>query len=58
MPTRSGTIWHTFDKCGVYYYSDMSDKECASYIGIVAVRQKSEHHVIEYDAEKSSFGIG
>ena len=39
-------------------FSDASDKECASYIGLVVVRQKNEHHIIEYDEEKSSFGIG
>ena len=36
----------------------MSETEAASYIGIIVVRQKCENHVIEYDVEKNSFGIG
>ena len=36
----------------------MSETEAASYIGIIVVKQKSEHHVIEYDVEKNCFGIG
>jgi hypothetical protein len=50
-------LWHKFDKCGVYYYSDLGEQECASYIGIVAVKQKSENHVLVYDEEKRNFGI-
>ena len=57
-PTRNGMLWHTFDTCGVYYYSDLGDEECASYIGIIAVKQKSENHVLAYDEENKNFGIG
>ena len=55
-PTQNGLVIQKFDKCGVYYFSDISDEESASYIGIIAVKQKSETHIIEFDNESQSFG--
>ena len=49
---------HTFDQCGVYYFSDISGNECASYIGIVAVKKKPEQHVINYKEEAKRFEQG
>ena len=46
---------HTFDKCGVYYFGDIAGKECASYIGIIAVKQKSEQYVFSYSDESKRF---
>ena len=48
----------TFDKCGVYYYSDISGNEAASYIGIIAVRKKPEHHITNYNEETKKFDQG
>lgn len=49
---------YTFDQCGVYYFSDISGNECASYIGIVAVKKKPEQHVINYKEEAKRFEQG
>lgn len=48
----------TFDKCGVYYYSDISGNEAASYIGIIAVKKKPEHHIINYNEGTQKFDQG
>jgi hypothetical protein len=46
LPTRSGLLCHRFENCGVYYYSDIVENECASYIGIIVVKPKSSNHDI------------
>jgi len=56
QPTYNGLVIQKFEKCGVYYFSDISDEESASYIGIIAVKQKSETHILDYDLESRSFG--
>lgn len=38
---------HRFDECGVYYYSDIVENECASYIGIIVVKPKTANHDIQ-----------
>ncbi len=57
-PTRNGMICFTFDKCGVYYYSDISGNEAASYIGIIAVKKKPEHHIVNFNEETQKFDQG
>jgi len=51
-------ISHTFDKYGVYYFSDIGEKECASYIGVIAVKKKEDHRVISYNEERKRFNDG
>ncbi|CAF0781764.1 unnamed protein product [Brachionus calyciflorus] len=54
-PTRNGMVCHKFEKCGVYYYGDISGNECASYIGIIAVKPKSENTTIPFVEETKQF---
>jgi hypothetical protein len=42
----------------VYYFSDVSDEESASYIGVIVVKQKCESHILEYNPEAKNFGSG
>jgi hypothetical protein len=49
---------HTFDKYGVFYFSDIGEKECASYIGVIAVKKKEDHRVISYNEERKRFNDG
>ncbi len=56
-PSYNGLVIQKFEKCGVYYFSDISGEESASYIGIVAVKQKCETHILDYDMETKSFGV-
>ena len=48
----------TFDTCGVYYFSDICGNEAASYIGIIAVKKKPEHHILNYDDVSQKFDQG
>lgn len=48
-------ICHKFEKCGVYYYGDICGNECASYIGIVAVKPKNENINLIYNEESRKF---
>lgn len=57
-PTRNGMICHRFDKCGVYYFGDICGNECASYIGIIAVKQKPEQHIFNFNDDKRKFEQG
>ncbi len=54
-PTRNGKMCHTFDKCGVYYFGDISGNESSSYIGIIAVKKKPQHLTISYNEETKRF---
>jgi hypothetical protein len=51
-------ICHRFDKCGVYYFGDICGNECASYIGIIAVKQKPEQHIFNFNDDKRKFEQG
>ena len=51
-------LWQKFDKCGLYYFADKSDKECSSYIGIIAVKPKPEHKILEYNTNEKKFNTG
>lgn len=42
----------------MYYFSDVSDEESASYIGVIVVKQKCETHILEYNPEAKNFGSG
>lgn len=42
----------------MYYYSDLGENECASYIGIVVVKQKYTDHTLVYDGDKKRFQNG
>jgi plastocyanin len=54
-PSRNGMLCHTFDKCGVYYFGDISGDESSSYIGIVAVKKKMGHFIMDYMEDKKRF---
>lgn len=48
-------ICHKFEKCGVYYYGDICGNECASYIGIVAVKPKCNGEFLVYSQDGQKF---
>jgi hypothetical protein len=48
----------TFDRCGVYYYSDVVGKDLKDNIGIIVVKKKPEHHIFRLNEEKKSFEKG
>ncbi|RNA39086.1 hypothetical protein BpHYR1_016858, partial [Brachionus plicatilis] len=54
-PTRNGMVCHKFEKCGVYYYGDICGNECASYIGIIAVKPKSSNEYLNYSEDSKKF---
>lgn len=54
-PTRNGMLCHQFNKCGVYYFGDMNNLECASYIGIIAVKKKPKHVICEFSESNKRF---
>ena len=57
-PSLNGMMSHTFDKYGVYYFGDIGEKECASYIGVIAVKKKEDHRVISYNEERKRYNDG
>lgn len=54
-PSRNGMVCHKFEKHGVYYYGDICGNECASYIGIVAVKPKFGNEYLNYSEESKKF---
>lgn len=48
-------VCHKFEKCGVYYYGDICGDECASYIGIVAVKPKCNFEILNFSEDGKKF---